>query len=266
MKAYRIDHAGVREVDVDPDALLAGETRWDCVSLDANRNHDIWVDDFGLSNPDAYYADKGHHWNIPLPAYIFGGEGENTVAATLDLEAVRSMTRLHEGVYNPADGFPMLAMDVKMDSQGRLQPWRAVLAFQMSLGRSHEYLMRLPDDRYFTPPGDDVRGSYLHLPIDVATQARAILAVLRGVDCGTVRIPSWLTSTSLARALAEEGISFEQVDMHVPLDAEMDDVQGIGGGPGHQIAHMADPALRARRFAENASVDDMAEVVGATIH
>ncbi|WCP14064.1 hypothetical protein sphantq_02506 [Sphingobium sp. AntQ-1] len=143
MKAYKIDEFGVKEVDADPDALLDGEVTWDCVSVD--EQHDIWVDDFGLSNPDAYFADIGDRPNIPLPVYVFGAQGENTVAATLDLDAVIAMTRLHEAPYDATHGLPMLAMDVKMDAEGQLQPWRAVLAFPRTIHRYREYLMRLPD-------------------------------------------------------------------------------------------------------------------------
>lgn len=264
MKSFRIDHAGVKEVDIDPDALLAGETSWDSVQLD--HDHDLWVDDFGLSNPDAYLADVGGRPNIPLPAYVFGVDGERTTAATFELDAVRAMTRLHQPAYDPADGFPMLAMDVKIDSKGRLQPWRAVLAFPKSLERAHEYLMRLPDGRYLTPPGDDERGSYLEFPIDVETQAGAILAVLRDVDWVTVRIPEWLTGTSLAQALSAEGVSFEEIDMHVPEDAKMDDTHGIGGGCGHQIAHMADPILRAHHLTDNEPVDEEDGTSGVDDH
>lgn len=260
MKSYKIDDFGVREVDVDPEELLDGEVTWDCVPLDAQ--HDLWVDDFGLSKPSAYFADIGDRSNIPLPAYVFGAQGENTVAATLDLNAVIAMTRLHEPPYEAADGLPMLALDVKMDANGRLQPWRAVLAFPHAIHRHREYLMRLPDGQYWTPPGDDVRGSYLDLPIDVATQAKSIVAVLREAGCCAVRIPSWLTETSLARLLGVDGIAFETLDMHVPADAQLDDMYGIGGGPGHQIAHMADPKLRERRIAENKSDDDENELFG----
>lgn len=263
MKAYKIDEFGVKEVDADPDALLEGEVTWDCVSLD--EQHDLWVDDFGLSNPDAYFADIGKRSNIPLPAYVFGGQGENTVAATLDLEAVIAMTRLHESPYDPAHGLPMLAMDVKMDAEGRLQPWRVVLAFPNSIHRHREYLMRLPRGQYWTPPGDDVRGSYLELPLDVESQSNSIMEVLGDAGCRVVRIPSWLTGTSVARLLGSGGISFETLDMHVPTDVELDDTHGIGGGPGHQIAHMADPILRERRIAENRSDEDDGPMFGDEI-
>lgn len=84
--------AGVSPLEAEEDEIIDQKFIWDCSPLDDR--HDIWVHDGSLFKPDVYFARIGNRRNIPLPAIILGGEGENSVDVTIPLEEMIGMVAL----------------------------------------------------------------------------------------------------------------------------------------------------------------------------
>lgn len=91
MRAFKIDLDGVTELDAEEHEILDPDKVWDCASLDAD--HDVWVEDGSLFTAFATATVGGRH-GLPLPAYVVGARGEDTVDATLDIETLRTMVAL----------------------------------------------------------------------------------------------------------------------------------------------------------------------------
>ena len=152
MRVIRIRADYVEELDLDKDDFFSSTYSWDCIELE--RGHDMWVDDEALFRFDTVVATVNGRPNVPLPAYVFGAEGERTVAATLDLDRVRSLVRFGTP-WTPASGdLPMLGWDMRLDQRGRARPWRAVLSFPGERDRPLQYHIGLPDGREYSPSND----------------------------------------------------------------------------------------------------------------
>lgn len=91
VRAIKIDLDGeVSIVHISPRGLFDGNPI-DMVTFDdAN---DIVVDDEGLFNPFLVSATIGSLRRLPLPAYVVGADGEDTVDTTLDVADVQRAVR-----------------------------------------------------------------------------------------------------------------------------------------------------------------------------
>lgn len=90
VRAYRIDRSGITQLLAEPDVLLAGDTAWDCVKLDAA--HDLWVDDEALLKRWPVFATIGTK-RVPLPVYLLGADGERSTSATFSPREVENLVR-----------------------------------------------------------------------------------------------------------------------------------------------------------------------------
>jgi len=89
MRILRIDvDMTVTEIDVEKDDWMTKDIDWDVVRID--EEHDAWVDDAGLLRADGRYGIVAGR-RIPLPAYVAGVDGERTVGATIEVNALRAM-------------------------------------------------------------------------------------------------------------------------------------------------------------------------------
>ena len=86
LRTIKIDMDGQASViHIAPKDWFGGE--FDMVTFDdAN---DIVVDDWGLFNDVLVTATIGNLRRLPLPAYVVGADGEDTVATTLDVANVQ---------------------------------------------------------------------------------------------------------------------------------------------------------------------------------
>ncbi|WP_174290976.1 hypothetical protein [Sphingomonas bacterium] len=89
MQAFRIDLDGVTEVDLADDFLVASGVMWDYFELDAK--HVVYVDDMGMFAERVDLASVGPNRATPLPAYVLGVDGEDTVGATMSFADVRAL-------------------------------------------------------------------------------------------------------------------------------------------------------------------------------
>ncbi|MEO7467037.1 MAG: hypothetical protein ABIV36_08490 [Sphingobium limneticum] len=102
MRALLIGKDGnIDEIDVDLKIMFNREREWDCVDLFRGQDpcgtgHDVWVDDWGLCDPHLVTARIGANPRVPLPGIVLGFDGERTVAATIDIETVRSLVSLND--------------------------------------------------------------------------------------------------------------------------------------------------------------------------
>lgn len=89
MKALRIDQTGVTEVEGEEGDILSPQTVWGAHPLgDA---HDVWYDDEGLFAPELIVADIGPLQRVPLPAYVFGVDGERSTDPAMSADELSSM-------------------------------------------------------------------------------------------------------------------------------------------------------------------------------
>lgn len=89
MRVLRIDTGlQVWEEHLDQDDWMTSDITWDAVELDSK--HDIWVDDFGMLDPNGVYGIIAGR-KIPLPAYVAGSHGEETVDATMEVTELEAM-------------------------------------------------------------------------------------------------------------------------------------------------------------------------------
>jgi len=87
VRAIKIDLDGEASVvHVSLDAWFDGSPI-DMVTFDDE--NDIVVDDFGLFNAVLVTATIGNLRRLPLPAYVVGADGEDTVDTTLDVADVQ---------------------------------------------------------------------------------------------------------------------------------------------------------------------------------
>lgn len=237
MKAFKIGTDGITEVEIDVGGMMADQITWDTIELDPG--HDLLVDDDGLRRPALTTAKVGSRPHLPLPVFVVGVQGERNVDATITLAEITQL--VSEVTVHRIDGKPMLGMDMKIDARGVVQPWRAVLAFKNEMTKSHEFLMRLPDDtKYMTPPGDVAHGAFTQLPHTVEDQAIAIAELLRSRGKDSVLTNDWPVENTLLAALARHGITFEQLKVAFPDHNYLDNPWGIGGAAAHEIANLDD--------------------------
>lgn len=92
--------------------MINRDRDWDCVDLVRGQDvggsgHDVWVDDWGLFDPNLVTAAIGGNPRVPLPGIVLGFEGERTVAATIDIETVRSLVSINDhGAANASEPLP----------------------------------------------------------------------------------------------------------------------------------------------------------------
>ena len=89
MKVLRIDRTGVTEVKGDEDDILSPNIVWRAHPL--GDSHDIWYDDEGLFAPELIVADIGLLQRVPLPAYVFGADGECSTDPAMSADEPSSM-------------------------------------------------------------------------------------------------------------------------------------------------------------------------------
>lgn len=245
MKAFRIDIDGVTEIEAEQAEILAAHITWDCVDLDAR--HDLWVDDEGLLKPGCVTAALLGRRRFPLPAFVLGVDGERSVGAVLEIDEVRAMVRVtprEDSLAIPAIGF-----DSRQDEYRALQPWRAVLAFPGSCTYATEFLMRLPSSvRYRQPTVCSVYGDLFAFSHTVEDQADAIARQVRAGGYDAVIVAEDQSASTMVMILRRNGIRIETADVHFPRDNTTDDPFYLQGEAGHEIAHLAIPALRGRHI------------------
>ena len=89
MRILRIDDdLTVAEMDVEKDDWMTKDVDWDMIRID--ERHDAWVDDAGMLRVGAKYGVVAGQ-RIPLPAFVAGVDGERTVGATIEVDALRAM-------------------------------------------------------------------------------------------------------------------------------------------------------------------------------
>lgn len=88
MYAYRIDEGfGITRVD---DAAAEMKARaWDWDRLDYDGCDDVWCNDWGLIEAEPVLAWIGQARRVPLPAYILGGDGEDSCDPHIAMGEVR---------------------------------------------------------------------------------------------------------------------------------------------------------------------------------
>lgn len=148
---------------------------------------------------------------------------------------------------------PAIGVELNIDSTGAPHIWRAVLAFPNEYTASTEHLMRMPHPGpYLLSPIHPLAGDmteYLGTPEE---QADAIADALKERGYDTVVGTEVLAQNHFAELLEARGISVKGIEIDIPSDLHPDDPFGIGGGAGHEIAHLADfRASNERRRAES---------------
>jgi hypothetical protein len=88
MYAYRIDEDfSITRVD---DAAAEMKARaWDWDRLDYDDRNDVWCNDWGLIEAEPVLAWIGQARRVPLPAYILGGDGEDSCAPYIAMDEMR---------------------------------------------------------------------------------------------------------------------------------------------------------------------------------
>lgn len=78
----------VKEMTVNPDDIF-NENVLDTIRFD--ERHDLWFPDDVMGMVNGYVEIDGNH--LPLPVYIAGFEGEETISAVLTVDEVKSKIR-----------------------------------------------------------------------------------------------------------------------------------------------------------------------------
>lgn len=108
MRALLISKDGsIDEIDVDLRTMFNRERDWACVDLVRGQDpcgagHDVWIDDWGLYDPNLVTARVGGNPLVPLPGIVLGFDGERSFAATIDIETVRSLVSIND--HGPSNG------------------------------------------------------------------------------------------------------------------------------------------------------------------
>ena len=91
MRVLKIDtDLSVTELDLDEEDWKTDDITWDAVDLGDPDGHDIWVNDFGMFDEDGFCGIVAGK-TVPLPAYVAGASGEETVAATIEVERLEAL-------------------------------------------------------------------------------------------------------------------------------------------------------------------------------
>lgn len=135
---------------------------------------------------------------------------------------------------------PLVGMDVRMDEEGRVQPWRVVIANGARPWEHYEYLIRLPDGLlYMTEPYNLVHGDLTELEETLEPQVGRMVERLRAMGATRLRLSASRMETTVERMLAWNGFGTTGHDIDVPFDDVLDDPYSIGGEAGHDIANLA---------------------------
>lgn len=135
---------------------------------------------------------------------------------------------------------PLIGMDVRMDEEGRIQPWRVVIANGSRPWEHYEYLVRLPAGMlYMTEPYNLVHGDLTELDETLEPQVAKMVERLRAMGASGIRMSSSRLDTTVERMLAWNGFEATGYDIDVPFDDVLEDPYSIGGEAGHDIANLA---------------------------
>jgi hypothetical protein len=83
------DNLSVKEIDINPDEVFNSDNILGTIQLD--EKHDFWYPDDVKRKIIGYVNINGI--DLPLPVYIAGFDGEETISAEIGVETVKSMIR-----------------------------------------------------------------------------------------------------------------------------------------------------------------------------
>ena len=219
MRAIRITSSHVAEIDVDPDQFFNNGVTWDCVSID--EGHDAWIADDSLSHPCTTFVRIGALRNVPLPAYVFGASGEQSVDATLDVAFARSLVRFGRQWTASSGDLPMIGFEMRIDQRGTAWPWRALISFPGERDKLSEHLIGIPSNRECLPSNDHpIYGDLRAIKPGQAPGADAIVEELRTRGHKKFLMSSSHFEITLTRILSD--IQVETIDIEPILSLSPD--------------------------------------------
>lgn len=224
MKMIMVSWQGIEEVNVKPSEFFRYKSL-DCISLEDGI--DAWVHDDALLSESIDTVSIGTRQDIPLPAYLFGSEGEKTIDCPLGIDTVRGMVRYTSfGMNEPFDltnlppDLPAIGIDVRRSKDGRATwAWRAVLAFPGSSEAPQQFLSRLPtridSDDTEHPIFGDLRN--LHC---VNGGRAALIDIIKSRGLKAIKVSSAHPHTNITNRLAGMNVYIKAIDLE-PFPADV---------------------------------------------
>lgn len=236
MRTLRIDVDGITELDLDEDGIRTPDRSWDCVALDDG--HDIWVDDSGLFRSPGRVAAFGDR-RIPIPGFVLGAKGENSVAATIGIERVRELVKPNQSLIAsiPAP-FAALTVSTCSDPSGTAV-WRVIIALPGESDNVVEFLMRTPGERIFDGEGNRLACS---VPFSAEEQILALQYLLQRHGVSMIAVTTWTANTEVVQTLGDVGIEI-RVENNAPHHPVLGTTYGIGGAEELELQAVLDPTL-----------------------
>lgn len=237
MRTLKIDVDGITELDLEEDEIHTPDTTWDCVELDDG--HDIWVDDFGLFRSPGRVAALGDR-RIPMPGYVLGAQGENSVAATIDIERVRELVKPNQSVIASIPTSFAALVTEERSGPDRAHICRVIVALPGTTGNVVEFLMRVPPD--VRSPLDETHGDLRLLPFSAEEQMIALNYLLQRHRVDTIAVTPWTAKSQAVQILQGVGINIRVEDQapHYPV---LETSYGIGGELEMELQAVLDPTL-----------------------